>query len=418
MQHLGANHSGNALQSLNYDWDAVGNVKHRNDALTETWELFEYDELDRLIEASVSSALADKTVSVYYDAIGNIEYKSDVGTYTYGENSAGPHAVTSIDRNTAIDPYGLPSFQPEGGYFYDANGNLESGGGRSVSWTVYNKPATMSGEGSNISYLYGPDRARIAKQVDNGKTTYYPFKGHRIEIDNGQTTNRITVGLGGTSFEYLVKPSNVTESRLMLKDHLGSTDKILDANLAVIEELSFDPWGARRNSDWSTATQKISSSTPAGFTGHEMDDSVSLVNMNARIYDPVLGRFLSADSIVPNSKNLQSMNRYSYVENGPMSYKDPSGHKRSSIIAGAQTGARRSVNNNIQSHARSTIGRNLSAGEMHRFKAGGFELGGYTGRSFGGGQLGATNTTRSQVVGVPVYGDRDSGTRGICHLLY
>ena len=48
--------------------------------------------------------------------------------------------------------------------------------------------------------------------------------------------------------------------------------------------------------------------------------------MNARLYDPVLGRFISADSIIPAPGNMQAFNRYSYVDNNPLKYTDPSGH--------------------------------------------------------------------------------------------
>jgi len=60
-----------------------------------------------------------------------------------------------------------------------------------------------------------------------------------------------------------------------------------------------------------------------GYTGHEMDASTGLINMNARLYDPVLGRFLSADTIVPSAGNMQGFNRYSYALNNPLTYIDP-----------------------------------------------------------------------------------------------
>jgi RHS repeat-associated protein len=63
-----------------------------------------------------------------------------------------------------------------------------------------------------------------------------------------------------------------------------------------------------------------------GFTGHEMDSELSLINMNARLYSPVLGRFISADTIVPNPGNMQDFNRYAYVNNNPLLYIDPTGH--------------------------------------------------------------------------------------------
>ncbi|MEM0930373.1 MAG: RHS repeat-associated core domain-containing protein [Pseudomonadota bacterium] len=63
-----------------------------------------------------------------------------------------------------------------------------------------------------------------------------------------------------------------------------------------------------------------------GFTGHEMLDDTDLVQMNGRIYDPSLGKFLSADPFIQDKYLAASLNRYSYVWNNPLSYTDPSGH--------------------------------------------------------------------------------------------
>ncbi|MCG8369707.1 MAG: hypothetical protein MJA32_04235, partial [Proteobacteria bacterium] len=68
-----------------------------------------------------------------------------------------------------------------------------------------------------------------------------------------------------------------------------------------------------------------SSRTTRGFTGHEMVDSVGIVHMNGRIYDPFLGRFLQSDNFVQDPTNTQSHNRYSYVWNNPLNATDPSG---------------------------------------------------------------------------------------------
>jgi RHS repeat-associated protein len=62
------------------------------------------------------------------------------------------------------------------------------------------------------------------------------------------------------------------------------------------------------------------------FTGQRLDDNTGLYYYNARYYDPTIGRFISADTIVPNPANPQSLNRYSYCLNNPLKYIDPSGH--------------------------------------------------------------------------------------------
>ena len=72
--------------------------------------------------------------------------------------------------------------------------------------------------------------------------------------------------------------------------------------------------------------------TPAtthhGYTGHEHLDSLGLIHMNGRVYDPALGRFTQADPYIQDPTNSQSLNRYSYVENNPLKYTDPSGYKK------------------------------------------------------------------------------------------
>src|SRR5207248_1500619 len=89
-----------------------------------------------------------------------------------------------------------------------------------------------------------------------------------------------------------------------------------------------DPWGARRNPDGQPAAA-ASFNLQVGhreFTGQETIPNVGLVNMNGRVYDPAIGRFLSPDPNVQFPTNLQSYNRYSYVLNNPLSFDDPTGY--------------------------------------------------------------------------------------------
>jgi len=63
-----------------------------------------------------------------------------------------------------------------------------------------------------------------------------------------------------------------------------------------------------------------------GYTEHEMDAEVGLINMRARLYDPVLGRFISADVTIDAPGDMQTYNRYTYVMNNPFAHTDPSGN--------------------------------------------------------------------------------------------
>jgi RHS repeat-associated protein len=97
---------------------------------------------------------------------------------------------------------------------------------------------------------------------------------------------------------------------------------------------AYDPFGKRRFAngnydaagalvvDWSPA---VNSGTDRGFTGHEQLDDIGLTHMNGRMYDASIGRFLSVDRAVTQPYELQSYNRYSYVENRPLNSTDPSG---------------------------------------------------------------------------------------------
>ncbi|MFZ1708930.1 MAG: RHS repeat-associated core domain-containing protein, partial [Anaerolineae bacterium] len=102
-------------------------------------------------------------------------------------------------------------------------------------------------------------------------------------------------------------------------DHLGSTSVTADATGVRTGELWYKPWGENRGTPYQTTP------TTYRFTGQREDASIGLYFYNARYYDPALGRFISADTIVPNPQNPQALNRYSYVGNQPVKFSDPTG---------------------------------------------------------------------------------------------
>ena len=118
------------------------------------------------------------------------------------------------------------------------------------------------------------------------------------------------------------------ELRYLHRDNLGSVTAITNETGAVVERLAYDPWGKRRlpNGSPDASGRLAGGITDRGYTLHEHLDEVGLVHMNARLYDPVLGRFTSADSIVDGVTELQGFNRYSYVHNNPVNRTDPTGH--------------------------------------------------------------------------------------------
>ncbi len=313
--------AGSVIQDLTYDFDLLGNLRQRADLRQSRQEDFLYDGLNRLTSTSLVDTSAGggtlATTAYTYDSLGNIQTKSDVGSYTY--DSARPHAVTAAGGET---------------YGYDDNGNMISGAGRDITYASFNKPTLIReiATGDEAGFTYGPDRARIKQHIVEGgvsrEVVYLGAYERRTRFGSpDELVHYITAG--GTVAIHTVFDDDLpatNKARYLHRDHLGSIESITGETGAVVERLSFDSHGKRRLADW-TAGDPASpdAETPRGFTAHEHLDSVGLIHMNGRVYDPTLGRFLSADPFVPDPTATQAFNRYSYVGNNPLSYTDPSG---------------------------------------------------------------------------------------------
>ena len=114
----------------------------------------------------------------------------------------------------------------------------------------------------------------------------------------------------------------------IVRDYQGSiTHLVDDSDGTVVAEYSYDPWGRLRDPETLEIYTPGSSTMPdlmlgRGYTAHEHLDWFGLINMNARLYDPALGRFLSPDPYVQAPDFSQNFNRYSYCLNNPLKYKD------------------------------------------------------------------------------------------------
>ena len=105
----------------------------------------------------------------------------------------------------------------------------------------------------------------------------------------------------------------------LLTDHLGSTAITANSSGNRVAELRYKAWGETRYTYGTTPTTYC-------FTGQREDATIGLYFYNARYYHPALGRFISADPMVPEPGNPQALNRYAYVYNNPLRYTDSTGH--------------------------------------------------------------------------------------------
>jgi RHS repeat-associated protein len=115
---------------------------------------------------------------------------------------------------------------------------------------------------------------------------------------------------------HVVPGTGGAEVRYVHRDHLGSVESVTNAAGEVVQRLAYDVHGA---------SGAESSAADRGFTGHVALRRSRLVHMQGRVYDPRLGRFLSPDPLVATPNDLQSLNRYAYVRNNPLSLVDPTG---------------------------------------------------------------------------------------------
>lgn len=290
-----------SIQNFSYSFDTQkGNLLSRTDNRYTRTETFGYDNLNRLTNA------AGKVIT--YAGNGNITRIEGVGTMAYG-NTDKPYQVTMLS--------------PEGTAVPLRN--------QSVSYTSFQRPSRIDENGLSASFTYNASGGRVKMYVANGVTpvlTRY-YIGGQYELDLQSNTERLY--LGGDAYSapaVLVKEAGGWNIYYICRDYLGSITHVANADGSLKQELSYDAWGRLRNP--STHVAYTPGSEPVlflgrGYTGHEHLTWFGLINMNARLYDAALGRFLSPDPYVQMPDFTQNFNRYSYCLNNPLVYVDEDG---------------------------------------------------------------------------------------------
>ena len=377
----------NSAQNLTLSYDGFGNIKTRLDSANGysqangAAETFRYDTLNQLTQAS----FFEGPQNITYDGFGRILTKTGVNAV------AGAYQYKALATNGGTTSHQL---QNAGGrnYSYDSNGNVDAitgtaAGSITLSWTSFNQPLTLpiaasaasssSGSAANamIQLRYGADQERRVEllpvdvnvtganqtalryvlnsgsalffeedvRADGSKEQRAYFAAptgviavHTTNTDangtpaipsgaqaNSQNLNSTSNAAGA------LQPSPYTLT-YWVKDRLGSVTVTTDERGQIKERLRFDPWGKPMMSLGGVSSRNRTGDR--GFTEHE-HLAGGLIHMNGRIYDPVLGRFLSADIIVQFPDAITSYNRYAYVMNNPLGYTDPSGYFVAEIIA-------------------------------------------------------------------------------------
>jgi RHS repeat-associated protein len=315
--------------TIGFTYDARGNLLTRQQYLTGQGETFTHDEMGRLTKWESTGGSANWKVEYGYDSIGNLQSREEslngtsqgVKTFATGytdacQNTAGPHAVTTVTLGGTTECYG-----------YDARGQQTAGADqRVVAYTEYGLPTQITSNGVQWQFGYDATHRRATKTGPGGSTIYVGSL-YEKRVDQGTESHVMYVLAGGEVKAQIVVDGTGGGEKIdyLLRDHLGSVTKT--GGDEDWQDMRFDPYGSRiaATPPPTPISDNPSSRVRLGFTGQEEDDDLALVNMNGRIYDPVLARFLTPDPLVSMRSPSQSWNRYAYAENSPLRFVDPSG---------------------------------------------------------------------------------------------
>jgi RHS repeat-associated protein len=307
---------------LGTDFDTLrGNLNWRKNSLFgNVTENFRYDAQDRLIE--YPNALGVQENQAYEDD-GRIK-SNTLGAYNY-TNTEKKYQNTSI----TLTPEALSDYQTK---------PLQS-----VSYNTFKSPVEIVEEGKDkISFVYNDNNNRsvmfyggLGLKQTRTYRKHYSADGTMEIKENTQTgALEFVTYVGGDGYAAPVVSKKTYDSTgasqeqtlYLHRDYQGSILAITDETGTLLEKRQFDAWGAIiKVQDGTGNTLTGLTILDRGYTGHEHLQSVGLIHMNGRLYDPKLHRFLQPDNYVQDPSNTQNYNRYGYVLNNPLKYSDPSG---------------------------------------------------------------------------------------------
>ncbi|XP_062504320.1 uncharacterized protein LOC134180805 [Corticium candelabrum] len=367
------------VQDIKYTLDDAENVIERVDGTKGLQESFEYDELNRIIKASLQGSGTPFVQEFRYDDNSNLIYKSDVGEFHYSSDH--PHAIKQVRKssNTSL----LYEFE------YDANGNRVSGNGTSIRYNSMNKPVNITRGPFTTIFDYTltgkligrRDRVRLnVTQEGNSsnvtlrtyRTTMYVDDLYHEETTRDPVLKPSTVQkhyietyavvvriINGTVKVVNDSHGNVTDIRggydqlyvvYPYTDVKGSLSLVTDESGKVVQEYSFDVCGSPRSpltwlplkrrdetvqnvtflslDEANNLLSRYQHTDQQGYDGHEqlLDIGGDLIHMQGRLYDSTHCTFSTPDPTNDNSYSLVGYNSYAYGRFNPLSGSDPSGY--------------------------------------------------------------------------------------------
>ncbi|WP_308114843.1 polymorphic toxin-type HINT domain-containing protein [Streptomyces sp. ISL-12] len=342
-----------------YGYDDAGNVRSLVDQPAggpSDAQCLSYDALGRMTEAWTSASSPDGAsgtgtqdaacataptasnvggVSPYwnsytYDVTGNRTglTRHATGTtptstvaYTYGEGDAGPHQLTKAVTETAATD-STPAVTSQDTYVYDETGNTTTrvlnGDNQTLIWDKQGDLAQVEeADGSDTNYVYDSSGARLLRETPAEKVLYLPGMELRLEKSSKAVTGSRYYSFGGQT----VAERTADGVTYLAVDSQGTAQLAIASADGATQRRRLDSFGVARDQ---TSADVSSWTNDKGFVGGTNDETTGLVHLGAREYDASLGRFISLDPVM-NLANPQQINGYTYGNNNPATYADPSG---------------------------------------------------------------------------------------------
>ncbi len=311
------------VMDLTYTYDKNQNVTSISNGVTSSDSMtMTYDGLQRLLTATDPFGAS----SFKYDALGNLRQKR-LGSRTVNVNYASNNRVSSASSNSGgISTATSGAFSSN--YQYDSRGNTTHSGRLGFTYDTADQPTRIHYPGGDSTYRYDGNLRRVKQTTDkNGVTTTYSIYSlagvllHRHDVTNNVKTDYVTLGLG-SSGSVRIENNQVEYIHL---DQLGSPVAETSQSGNVTWRERYTPFGEQINNPSHNANNQ-------SFTGHVSDVDTGLVYMQARYYDPVIGRFYSNDPVgilehLSGTGGIHGFNRYAYANNNPYKYIDPNGQE-------------------------------------------------------------------------------------------
>jgi len=318
LQQLKATRNGLTLRQLDYRYDDVGSIRTVRDETPDDTEHqhYTYDELFRLASFDVFSDEAGtnriRQGEYRYNGTGDLQRQEEAQAmdYTYGD-PAHPGRVTQV-----AGAGGAMNLE------YNQRGHVRSMGNITrIEYDGFERATRfLKADGTDIGVAYDHQGRRILKEVKRGGVVVARtrFVSGLFEAHAARNIRHIFVGTTVISSERV--EAGTTEAVYYLADHHGTLLLAVDATGNVLANQRYSPFGAA----WSPGNRLDR------FLGRKADQETGFVQLGARYYSPLLGRFLAADWYVlenpTKSQQLpQGYNVYSYALNNPLAFKDPSG---------------------------------------------------------------------------------------------